>query len=85
MQVERKWCGRFKKGQPQAQILNDLHLLGRSTTPLLIVYAMTFCASYIQMTFFPRSPKIGTFVIPKLWTFISSSNQTCLKHVRAIL
>jgi hypothetical protein len=42
------------------------------------------------MTFFfsklPNgSPKIGvTFIIPKLWLFISFSNQTCLEHAKAI-
>jgi hypothetical protein len=37
---------------------------------------------------FPRlpsgSPKIKTFVVSKLWTFISSSNQTFLEHARVI-
>jgi hypothetical protein len=36
------------------------------------------------MTFFPGSPKIGTFIIPKFWMFISFSNQTCLEHVIAL-
>jgi hypothetical protein len=30
------------------------------------------------------SPKIGTFIVPKLWVFISSSKQMRLEHVRAI-
>jgi hypothetical protein len=30
------------------------------------------------------SPKIGIFVVPKLWTFISFSNQVCFENARAI-
>jgi hypothetical protein len=30
------------------------------------------------------SPKIKTFIVLKFWIFISSSNQICLEHVRAI-
>jgi hypothetical protein len=43
---------------------------------------------YIQMIFFlgfpSASPKIGTFVLSKLWMLISSLNQTCLNHVKII-
>jgi hypothetical protein len=31
-----------------------------------------------------ESPKIRTFVLPKLWMLISSSNQTYLNHVKII-
>jgi hypothetical protein len=62
--------------------------LGGSTTPLPIIYFVTFHRGYIQITFFPRlpsgSPKIGIFVVSKLWTFISSSKQTCLENAKAI-
>ncbi len=35
--------------------------------------------------FFPSgSPKIETLIVPKLWTFIFFSNQTCFEHVMAI-
>jgi hypothetical protein len=30
------------------------------------------------------SPKFGILVVPKLWTFISSSSQACLGHASAI-
>jgi hypothetical protein len=40
------------------------------------------------MALFPRlpsgSPKTGTFVILKLWTFISSSNQIFFEHEKVI-
>jgi hypothetical protein len=40
------------------------------------------------MTFFPKtrsgSPKIGTFVVLKFWTFIFSSNKACFEHAKAI-
>ncbi len=42
---------------------------------------MTLWKGYIEWHFFP---KIGTLVIPKLWTFISSSNQACLEHMKVI-
>jgi hypothetical protein len=54
----------------------------RSTTPLPLVYFVTLCGGYIQMAFFPESPKIGTLVISKFWMFISSSNQAFLEHVK---
>jgi hypothetical protein len=40
------------------------------------------------MTFFSRLPsgslKIGTVVALRFWTFISSSNQACLEHEKAL-
>jgi hypothetical protein len=45
---------------------------------------MPFREGYIQMAFFPKSPKTGTFVVLKLWTFIFSSNQVCFEHVKGI-
>jgi hypothetical protein len=62
--------------------------LGRSTTPLLIIYSMTLHGGYIQMTLFPKlpsgSPKIGILVVLKLWTLISLSKQACLDCTRKI-
>jgi hypothetical protein len=34
--------------------------------------------------FFPKTPKIGTFVVQKFWMLIFSPNQACLEHVRAL-
>jgi hypothetical protein len=43
---------------------------------------------YIQMTLFLKipkwGPKIGNFIVPKFWMFISSSNHDILKHVKEI-
>jgi len=58
--------------------------LGGGTTPLPIVYYVTLREGYIQMTLFLETPKIGTFVVQKLWMFIFFSNQACLEHVRAL-
>jgi len=64
--------------------------LGGGTTPFPIIYFVTLHGEYIQMAqVFPRlptgSPKIKTFVVSKLWTLISSSNQVFLEHARAII
>ncbi len=45
---------------------------------------MTIYRGYIKMTYFFKTPKIGTIVISKLWTFISYSKQTSLEHARGI-
>ncbi len=63
--------------------------MGRGTTPLPLVYFVTLHGCYIQIAIFflilPNgSPKIGTIVVPKLWTLISSPNQAFLEHARAI-
>jgi hypothetical protein len=58
--------------------------VGRGTTPLLLIYFVTLPRGYIQMTIFFGSPKIGTLIVPKLWTLISSSNQTFLEHAKKI-
>jgi hypothetical protein len=56
--------------------------------PSHIIYFVPLCGDYIQMSLFlgtpSGSPKIGTFVVPKLWTFIYFSNQIYFESVRKI-
>jgi hypothetical protein len=55
--------------------------LGGGTTPLPIIYYVPFHKDYIQMSLFLGSPKTRTLTVPKLWTFISFSNQFFLKTI----
>ncbi len=47
-----------------------------------------FLGDYMQMSLFSRfpneSPRIGTFVVPEFWMFISLSNQVFFENARAI-
>jgi hypothetical protein len=56
--------------------------LGGATTPLPIVNYVNFRKGYIQIPFFLG--KIGTLIVLKLWTPISSSKQTFLEYVREV-
>jgi hypothetical protein len=62
--------------------------LGGGTIPFPIVYFVILHGGYIQMAFFFKTPiqesKKWDFIVLKLWTFISSSNQAFLEHARII-
>ncbi len=60
--------------------------LGTCITPLHVVHFVPLPkdGDYFQMSFFPKSSKIGTFVIPKLWMLIYFSNQICFENVKEI-
>jgi len=77
MQIEHKWCDKLNNDNLKYKLYTAYNLWEKNTTPFPIVYFVIFHGGYIQMTFFPDtpkcSPKIRTFVIPKLWTFIFSS------------
>jgi hypothetical protein len=62
--------------------------LGGGTIPFPIVYFMLLHKDYIQMSFFPGISKWESqnwiLVIPKLWMFISFSNQVSFENSRAL-
>jgi hypothetical protein len=65
-----------------------LQALGGGTIPFLIIYLGVSAGATYKWHFFPRllggGPKTRTFIVPKLWLFISSSNQTYLDHVNEL-
>ncbi len=77
MRIKWKWCGKFSKHK----LYTAPQPLGGSTTPFLIIYFMPLCGDYVQMSLFP---KIGTFIILKLWMLISFSNQVCFENAKEI-
>ncbi len=87
MQVECKWFGGFK-GTTLNTSFTWPATFGRrpSSLPYNILHDSPW--SYIQMTFFPRlssgHPKIGTFIVSKLWTLIFISNKICFENEMAI-
>jgi hypothetical protein len=83
VQIECKWCNEFNKNNLKHKLCTT-HTLEGGTTPLLIVNFVTLRKGYIQMTFFPKTPKIGTFVVLTFWTFIYSLNQVFLEHAKAL-
>ncbi len=87
MQVEYKWCDSI--GTISSTSFTQPITFGRRHHyPPYSILCDYLWGLHPNEFFSPRlpsgSPKIVTFVVLKLWMFICSSNQTCLKHEREI-
>ncbi len=87
VQVEWKWCDEFNRTTLNTSF-TWLVTFPRKEHSFLIIYLMPLRQDYIQMSLFPGtpkwSPKTRTLIVPKLWTFISLSNQVEFENAKVI-
>ncbi len=74
VQVEWKWCNKLNKDNLKHKFYMAHNLWEEASFPSLLKPYVPLHDDYIQMSLFLGSPKIGTFIVLKFWTFISFSN-----------
>jgi hypothetical protein len=90
MQVEWMWCSELSRNNLKHKLYLACNLWEEAPHPSLyyIMCLSTRMTSKCHFSLrFPSgsgSPKIKTFVVPKLWTFLFFSNQVCFENARAI-
>jgi hypothetical protein len=79
MQVKWKWCGGLSRDNLKHKLYMACNLWEEALLPSLLYTLCLSMGTTSKCHFLLRppngNPKIGTFVVPKLWTFIYFSNQ----------
>ncbi len=81
MQVECKWCNALNKDNLKHKLYTTCNLWEEASIP---PYNIICDSLWVYNPNDKFKKKIETLVVPKLWTLISSSNQTFLEHVKAL-
>ncbi len=88
VQVEWKWCGGLNRDNLKHKLYTACNLWEEAPLPSL---QYTLCVSiratskcHFSLGFPSKSPKIGTLVVPKLWTFIYFSYQAFFESVKKL-